>query len=313
MTKYALIIGISYQGTSKYLRGTRNDVDCIINLLTKWGFEYSNITQLSDFKTKSPKDFGTVGSKNPGTIGPKDFGTKNSGTVSSKSSGTTGHNELPTALNINKIFNAFVSKLKPNDIAFIYYSGHGTKMVSKNMVGKIYREESCLVPLDHTKVGIINSETIRYYLNKAPKLCNIMCVFDCCNSGSVCNLKYHIFDTSYKQDITLKMKSYNYKEWNRRQTINIETNNSEETKANVVCLSGSWTDQVSYDLGNNGALTYIFLNVIEKYDLSKLKLKYLLQNTRGGMLNLRVRQTPQLTCGNSLSLDTVFSEYLGIS
>jgi hypothetical protein len=165
----------------------------------------------------------------------------------------------------------------------------------------------------------VPSESIRYYLNKVPSGVNIFCVFDCCNSGTICDLKYHLYDTSFKKDIKTKFRKFEYSDWSLRQTLS-SINNEEKTpssifvntQANIVSLSGSWDTQYSYDLGKNGALTIALMRVIEAYDFKNLKLKHLLQNVRGFTMQLRVKQTPQLMSGNELDFSTRIGDFLKI-
>lgn len=282
MTKYALLIGINYKGTAKFLPGCMNDVLTVFKLLVSWGFQKSNITVLIDDKPNIELQGMSI--------------------------------SKPTAYNINNSLNSFVKNLAPGDKAIIFYTGHGSRIKTVTK-----REESCIVPLDFKKAGVVTSETIRYYLNKIPSGVNVFCVFDCCNSGTVCDLKYHTFDTSYKKDITIKIKHFDYNDWNRRQIhhiLNTEENVpgslSIDTKANIVSLSGCWDTQVSYDLGRNGALTLALMNVINKYTVNNLKFKHLIQNVRGNIMNMRINQTPQLMFGKELSLDMKIRDFLGV-
>jgi hypothetical protein len=276
MTKYALLIGISYNKTSKKLKGTQNDIKSIYDLLLSWKFEKDNITVVAETKCG-------IGSF-----------------VSHKI----------TNLGITSAINEFVSKLEPQDQAIIYYSGHG--MLIRNMKGYV---ESSIVPIDHMKSGVITSETIRYYLNKIPEGTNVLCIFDCCNSGSICNLKYHIFDTSYKIDITKKMKKYDTKEWVHRQVDNVLNRDgsvSVDTDANVISISSCWNDQVSYDLIRNGALTSCLLSIFKTNKLESIEFRNLLQLSRGGILTMRLPQTPQIMCGRQLDLNIRLKDFLKI-
>jgi hypothetical protein len=206
----------------------------------------------------------------------------------------------PTGFNINTLLNRFVSNLKYGDKAFIFYSGHG--MLVKNKLGN---KESCIVPMDYKKTGVITSETIRYYLNKVSPGVNVLCLFDCCNSGSICDLKYHIYDTSYKKNISSKMRKYDADEWTTRQHKNINPSKTGsgtiETVANIVSVSGCWDDQVSYDLIKNGALTMSFLSVINFHKPDTLNFEKLLQYIRGSTIFLRLNQTPQLMTGRDMN------------
>jgi len=283
MVKYALIIGISYKGTKKQLPGCLNDVVTIYNLLKSWGFTQDKMMILAD-----------------GEISRTNFDYNSS----------IGN---PTSFNVNNALSVFTRQLKIGDKGFIYYSGHGSRVNTKNN-----RLESSIVPVDFKKSGMVTSETIRYHLNKIPSGVNLFCMFDCCNSGTVCDLKYHIYDTSYKKDIEVKMKRFDYTEWNRRQHNNVlreykvSDSLSIDTQANIISLSGCWDTQVSYDLGRNGALTLAFMKAISNFKISEIEIKHLLQDVRGMLLQMRISQTPQIMCGNKFEMECKLSEFLNI-
>ncbi len=282
MNKHAIIIGINYNGSGKYLPGCMNDVITIFKLLLKWGYNKNNILVLAD--DKLPMEI----------FGPSQLITK------------------PTSFNINNSFNNFVKKINPGDKAFIYYSGHGSRIKHNG------REESCILPSDFKKTGVLSSEAIRYYLNKIPYNVNVFCLFDCCNSGTVCDLKYHIYDTSFKKDIKTKVRKYDYTEWEKRQHFNIlntektPSSLSIDTSANIISISGCWDTQVSYDLGYNGALTSAFMKVLGAYDIKELNFYHLIQNIRGFLIQMRISQSPQLMYGKEMDLKNKFGIFLNL-
>jgi hypothetical protein len=210
---------------------------------------------------------------------------------------------IPIAFNINTQLNMFCSKLRPGDKAVIYYSGHGTRVI-----GKFGDKDCCLVPLDYEKVGMIKDEVIRYYMYKIPSGVNVLCGFDACNSGSVCDLKFNIYDTSYRKDITKKLRNFVSKEWQQRQIIN---NNSTylETDANIVSLSGCADEQYSYELGKNGALTTSLLRVIKQLG-TKINLDDFIQHIRGIILLWRLKQSPGLTTGKAMDLAISLEDFI---
>ena len=219
----------------------------------------------------------------------------------------------PTSYNINTYLNRFCQSLEEGDQAVIYYSGHGTKTYNKNRL-----QESCLVPLDNERAGPITSETIRYYLNKISENVNVLCLLDCCNSGTICNLKYHMFDTSYRRDITVKLRKYSMNDWILRQNFLINEKSlcsksaEMETDANIVSISGCWDTQSSYDLGRNGALTLSLLQTISKNDLGTLTFDKMLMELRGRLINLRVKQTPQIMIGKTLNSEINLKSFLNL-
>lgn len=274
MTKYALLIGINYRGKFNSLKGCINDVLCIQKLIKEWGFLESNIALMTD---------------------------------------DTSGKMYPNAYNITFQLNALCSKMKPGDQAIFYYSGHGTRIRDKSG-DEPNGYDSCIVPIDFQSVGVINDDTIKYYIDKIPAGANLFCVFDSCNSGTVCDLKYNLFDTSYRKDITVKLKGFNYQDWVRRQMVSINPKQS-DTNADVISLTGCRDDQVSYDLGRNGALTSAFLQTIKKYSSAgkpTLQLQHILQDVRGVIATMRLSQAPQLMTGKPYDTNTLFRDFLKI-
>jgi len=282
MIKYAIIIGINYKGSSKYLPGCMNDVITIYKTLINWGFQTNNIIVLADDIQKSDIIKTSI--------------------------------IQPTSFNINQSLGVFVKQFKNGDSGVIYYTGHGMRTKIGNK-----RIESCIVPIDYKKSGVVSSESIRYYLNKIPSEVNIFCLFDCCNSGTICDLKYHYYDTSYRKNVKVKLRKFDYTDWNFRQNTQLFNNEvdtpsslSIDTNANIVSISGCWDTQVSYDLGRNGALTMAFMKVIGAYDIKLLKFKHLLQDLRGTLSQMHITQTPQLMCGKNLELNYIMGSFLNV-
>jgi hypothetical protein len=274
MTKYALLIGINYRGTFASLKGCINDVQDVKNLIISWGFPQENITFMTD---------DTKGAMHP------------------------------NAYNVTYQLNKLCSILKPGDQAVFYYSGHGTRIrdISKDEVSGY---DSCLVPIDFRTVGVISDDTISYYINKVPAGVNMFCVFDSCNSGTVCDLKYNLFDTSYRKDITVKLKGFDYTQWARRQIVSVDVKKI-DTKCDIVSLAACRDTEVAMDLGRNGALTHSFLQTIKKFSTAgkpTLQLQHILQNVRGVIQTMRLSQAPQLMTGKPYDMNTLFRDFLKI-
>jgi hypothetical protein len=219
----------------------------------------------------------------------------------------------PNAYNITYQLNKLCSNLKAGDQAIFYFSGHGTRIKDTNGDEKD-NLDSCIVPIDFRSVGVVNDDTIKYYINKIPANVNLFCVFDSCNSGTVCDLKYNLFDVSYRKDITVKLKNFDYTEWARRQMVTVDTKQI-DTIANVISLAASRSDQFAMDLGRNGALTTAFLQVIKKFSVGgkpTLQLQHILQNVRGVIQTMRLSQAPQMMTGKPYDTNVLFRDFLKI-
>jgi hypothetical protein len=189
----------------------------------------------------------------------------------------------PTKQRILELLELMTQILKPGDRAVLYYSGHGTLRGGK----------SCIVPMDSKSEGMITNDIIFQHLNRISKDVNVFSIFDCCNSGSICKLKNHIYDTSFRKNLEIKPLAYSTLDWETRQHTKIIAENG-ELNANIVCLSSCWDDQVSYDLIKNGALTLNLLTILKFYNLSEMTFTELLKIVRGSLSFSRVKQTPQL-------------------
>lgn len=274
MTKYALLIGINYTGMFCSLKGCIQDILDIQMLIPSWGFPKENTIVMND---------------------------------SSKG------NLYPNAYNISFQLNALCSKMKSGDVAIFYYSGHGTRIRDKNS-DESSGYDSCIVPIDFQKVGVLSDDSLKYYFNKIPAGANMFCAFDSCNSQSVCDLKYNLFDTSYRKDVTVKLKGFDYTQWARRQMVIVDEKQV-DTKCDIISLTGCRDTEVSYEIGRNGALTAAFLQTIKKYSSGgkpTLQLQHILQNVRGAIVNMRLSQVPQLMTGKPYDMNTLFKDFLRI-
>jgi hypothetical protein len=274
MTKYALLIGINYRTQFCALKGCISDVTDANKIIQEWGFRPEHITFMTD--------------DSKGAL-------------------------YPNAYNISYQMNAFCSRLKPGDKGMIYYSGHGTRI--RDVSGdEASGYDSCIVPIDFRMVGVINDDTIKYYINKIPAGVNVFCVFDSCNSGTVMDLKYNLFDTSYRKDITVKLRGFDYTQWARRQMVSVNPKQT-DTKCDIVSLAGCKDDQVSYDLGRNGALSSALFQTLKRYSVGgkpSLQLQHILQNVRGVIQTMRLSQAPQLMTGKPYDMNILFKDFLGI-
>lgn len=147
MTKYGLLIGINYIGTSNALHGCINDVLNMKRwLLFNRGFEEQNLVMMCDDKKLA---------KLP---------------------------ELhPTRANILKQIALAVAKLKSGDELFLHYSGHGSYMKDTNGDEPDGQDE-CICPVDMN--FIIDDELREALADKIPNGAKLRCLFDCCYSGS---------------------------------------------------------------------------------------------------------------------------------
>jgi len=208
-------------------------------------------------------------------------------------------NLLPTKNNILSKLSEFVAKLTADDTLLFYYSGHGARISDKNG-DEISGLDSVIVPLDVMSQGSIVDDTIRAILAQAVANSNIFAVFDSCNSGSVCDLRNNLFDTSYRAEPFIKNKLYANP--NLIPRYNKVTNSRYlETNANIVSLSGCKDNQYSYETVTlngvpGGVLTYSLISEL-KSRTPNISFTSILNNVRSRIVSLKHSQVPSLMVG----------------
>jgi len=226
----------------------------------------------------------------------------------------TGGNLYPTKNNILSQITSHISKLASGDILVIYYSGHGSR-VTDNNGDEISGLDSCIVPVDVSSVGYIRDDDIRTKLTAAPSGSNIFATFDSCNSGSVCDLIYCYFDTSYRGSLEQKITSLSTTDFISR--IDFITNpNYHETNANIISLSGCRDDELSLEFVNRngvfgGALTYCILWTL-RTQTPNISIATFLLNVRSKLKTLGFGQNPSLMAGREINTDDLLNNFLKI-
>lgn len=159
---------------------------------------------------------------------------------------------------MQELANIIIKNKQYNEI-WIHYSGHGSQI--RDLDGdEISGMDSVIVPVDFKTNGFILDDTIFSFLKRIN--CKINLVFDCCNSGSVCDLQYSF---EYKADKNILLRSQ-LSNKNR-----ILTNNP-----NVICISGCGDLQTSADTYSSelnqsiGALTNSLVISMSKFNYSGL-------------------------------------------
>lgn len=223
----------------------------------------------------------------------------------------TDNSIRPTKSNIISQLTSHIKKLVSGDVLFIYYSGHGATVTDTNG-DELSGIDSVIVPLDVNSAGNIIDDTLRSILVQAVSGSKIFASFDSCNSGSVCDLKYNYFDTSYKLNPADKLSN----DLITRTNISVN-NNYTDTAASIITISGSKDDQFSYETVNSdgqygGALTYCFLKYLYE-QTPGISFAQFLQSIRSLLSSNGFNQRPSLMSGTQFDPNTtLISNYLNI-
>lgn len=270
MVKYALLIGINYNNTPNQLQGCINDVNNMRQFLQSSLGYTKFITLTDDTLSNSPPT-------------------------------------PPTRKNILTAFNLLIGSLKSGDEAFISYSGHGLQIPDYNR-DELSGTDSVIVPVDFQTAGIISDDVIRTnVVQKVRKGVKLYVVLDACNSGTGCDLRYKVDDSSIHTTASLPT-TYISSDWTRVQT-SYEFKNYNATLGEVYCISGCQDDQTSDDAyiesdqTFNGALTFIMLSILNSSDLKNLKWNQFLEAI---CCNQRIQgysQRTSITSGRQINME----------
>lgn len=216
MVKKALLIGINYNecDPSVKLKGCIEDVSNIKNMLVNdLGFQESHINVMTDH---------------------------------------SGSTNKPTGMNILQTLNLFVADSVNCSEIWIHYSGHGSQMADNNNE-ELDSKDEIIIPCDYTTVGVINDDTLRFYINQMK--CKVFMVMDCCNSGTNIDLPHH----------------YEYTAVDASPIYSNENQYECENKT-IYKISGCKDTQSSYSLWDfetyryRGACTHSLIDTLKKYN-----------------------------------------------
>ena len=244
-----ILIGINYKGTKHELKGCINDVKLMENFFIKYlNIKKKNIIILTDDTKIKPTKFNII-------------------------------NQIK--FNINKLNN---NKKYKN--LWIHYSGHGYKLKDKNKDELDLNDEIiCTLPSNNNDCNYIVDDELNNLFSLINSDKNLFCIFDCCHSGTILDLKY----------------KYNYID--NKFIIN---NINNKIKCNAILFSGCKDYQKSADVKNlgliyknTGAFTYAILNCFKiNNSLSYLNI---LKNANKYLKLKGFKQIPQ--CSTSKKID----------
>ncbi|XP_031262298.1 metacaspase-9 [Pistacia vera] len=141
--KLALLVGCNYPNTRNELHGCINDVlEMREVLVNRFRFDPNQIELLTD---------------------------------------APGSSVMPTGANIKGALDKMVSKAEDGDVLFFHYSGHGTRIPSRQP-GRPFRQDEAIVPCDF---NLITDVDFRQIVNRLPKGTSFTILSDSCHSGGL--------------------------------------------------------------------------------------------------------------------------------
>jgi len=205
----------------------------------------------------------------------------------------------PTRQNILTQFTRLLQTSIPGDVLFFSYSGHGTFTTDLNK-DELDGQDEIIVPIDSKM--IVDDELNKIISDNLKSGVSLFCLFDCCFSGTVLDLKYNYFNSDYSNENTVNP-------------------NVGETNGNVLMISGCMDSQTSMDAGFitqegltkfSGAMTSSFLNEVSQNGYEK-SISQVLEGMRFFLKENGFVQIPQLSTGKLTSMDTKIFDYFDVN
>lgn len=76
------------------------------------------------------------------------------------------------------------------EFVWIHYSGHGSWQRDQRRGDERDGRDECLVPSDYEKNGLLLDDEIQLILRNFNTRTRVFCIFDCCHSGTITDVKY---------------------------------------------------------------------------------------------------------------------------
>jgi hypothetical protein len=195
--------------------------------------------------------------------------------------------KLPTKKNIVSMFEYLAESSSDLEELWIHYSGHGTQI--KNTKNNFIRDDNVsktddvLVPMDYDDNGFISDLDLLAMIQKIQ--CRAIFIFDCCHSGTICDLPWSF---QYQSPTSCLVK---------KSSVSIMSNN------NIYVFSSSKDNQTSADTYNAidrqmaGAFTTSFIACL-RYSHHNIPLLNLYRDVCIDLAERGFKQTPIFSSSN---------------
>lgn len=172
------------------------------------------------------------------------------------------------------------------EVVWLHFSSHGTNVRDFDGDEADGRDEA-LVPSDYATAGVILDDELRDILATFRTGVRVVAVFDCCHSGSICDLRYT---------------------WKAKRAV---TDSKKAMGAHVCVISGCMDSQTSMDAWNEaraqfcGALTSCFLDNLKARGTTGTVFD-LMAATRRTLMERGFSQVPVLSSSYDLTREPRF-------
>jgi len=160
--------------------------------------------------------------------------------------------ENASFFNIVKHIKLFSQELSSQDLLFMYFSGHGSTIVDSNG-DEVDKKDEIFLPQDW-QVSYISDDLFQSLIKDYKS--KLLIMFDCCNSGTMCDLKF----------------SYNIKDY-----TSIDYLKKKDDMIDIICISSCGENENTFEkyFSKNfintdtnkfyGEFTIFFLHILKSY------------------------------------------------
>ena len=179
-------------------------------------------------------------------------------------------NKLATKQGVARAIRKIISKLKDGDTFLFYFSGHGTREISKGR----FREDHnglletivCYYEKERKNNNfLLADKELRYLFHKCPKKAHIISIFDCCHSGDI--MRDFEEETKHIRRIGQKQAPRLYKHFLFHEipakTFDEKWFSEIFPDANILTISACQSDESSWEKDNGGVFTTNMLQVLK--------------------------------------------------
>ncbi|KEG13289.1 metacaspase 5 [Trypanosoma grayi] len=267
----ALFIGINYTGTQSQLSGCVNDVRQMLGTLQRIQFPISECCILVD----DPK--------------------------------FPNYTAMPTRENIIRHMAWLVHDVRPGDVLFFHYSGHGTQTRAEHDAEEEY--DQCLVPLDYESRGaILDDDLFALLVRPLPAGVRMTAVFDCCHSASLLDLPFaFVGGNNMLSGARHEMRMVRRNNFSQGDVVMFSGCSDSGTSADVANTASFGAGSVAAGGAATQALTWALTNT------SGLSYADIFVKTREMLRNKKYRQVPQLSSSKPVDLYKPFSLFGAIT
>ena len=113
----------------------------------------------------------------------------------------------PTHLYMTEAFKALSEESQPGDAVFVYFSGHGCRVLDSPIDAEVESYDEALLPSDYLVSGMIR-DTLIFKTLLAPMRngVTVTILIDCCDTGMVLDLPYAWSTKNDRADVSPKVR-----------------------------------------------------------------------------------------------------------